>query len=807
MSTAKADSMKPSPPGGSARRIWIWVRRILATAGALAGALLLAAVALLHHYGADLPSTAELRSYHPQQVTRILARDGTVIGELFVERRTIVPIGEIPNRMKLAALAAEDASFYEHAGLNYLGMFRALVKDVTGRTRQGGSTITQQVVKNVLLSPERTLSRKVREAILARRIEAELTKDEILELYLNQIYFGHGRYGVEEAARYYFGKSVRDVSLAEAAMLAGIIKGPEIYAPRGDGARARSRQAFVLDQMAKKSFATAEQAAAATAERVQIASPSGDRSELAPEVVDEVKRVLHSLVGAEADRGGYTITTTIDPALQEAARSAVRRNVDDYEKRHRLVAPLVKAKHEPAPFTGVPPSGRHALLGVVTGVDDARNTLTVRVGTLEGTVDLADSPRDNPQGMKPSEFTSLGKVVRVVLRNSAHIEADAGVEEERDSAKMRLELGPESALVALDVRSREVLALIGSYEGVRGGIDRTQAHRQPGSTFKAFVYGYAIHTRTKEWTPATIVETNPFALRGYRPDNFDEGEGQRARRLRDAFALSINTAAVWSLERLGPTNVTAWAKTLGVSSKLGADLSVALGSYEITPRELASAYATFAAGGMYSEPVLIRKITGPSGAEVPLPARAPDRRVMDEAEAYVLTSLLTSVVHDGTAKRARQLGRPVAGKTGTSNQAKDGWFVGYTTDVACAVWTGYDDPTPMGSGEAGATVALPAFIDFMREAHKHRAPGEFPVPSGVTRVMIDPATGLRAYPDEKDAMEEVFVSGTEPTDVSDAGAPDASAPDAAAPSEDAPRPPQAEDVDSGIVRLPEPPPF
>jgi penicillin-binding protein 1A len=824
----------PRPP-----RRWLrWLERGVTLVLLLVGGGLLAAVLVVRHYEADLPSTAELKSYRPPQLTRILARDGSVLGELFVERRTIVHIAEIPTPMKLSALAAEDASFYEHAGLNYLGMFRALLKDLTSRSKQGGSTITQQVVKNVLLTPERTLGRKVREAILARRIEAELSKDEILELYLNFIYFGHGRYGVEEAARYYFGKGIRDVSLAEAAMLAGIIKGPQIYSPRGDMTRARGRQSFVLDQMVQKGFARADQAAAAKEAPIVIAPEPKERAEVAPEVVDEVRRTLRALVGPTADRGGYTITTTIDPALEEAARGALRRNVDDYEKRHKLLAPLVKAKHEPAPFQGTPAFGRHALLGVVTATDDAKNTIEVRVGTLHGTVDLADAVRENAKGLKPSEIVEIGKVVRVVVTThapaptGAGADAGAGVDAGGEAPgdepagptdagavpvaaqapRMRLELGPESALVAVDVRSREILALVGSYEGVRSGLDRTQAHRQPGSTFKSFVYSYALHTRSRDWTPATIVETNPAALHGYRPDNFDEGEGKSAKRLRDALALSINTAAVWSLERLGATNVAAWGHALGIESKLGADLSLALGSYEVTPREMVAAYATFAAGGQYAELTLIQKIVGPDGELVALPHHAKDARVMDEAEAYVMTSLLTSVVKDGTAKRARALGRPIAGKTGTSNAAKDGWFVGYSTDVACAVWTGYDDPTPMGAGEAGATLALPAFVDFMREAHKKRPPADFPVPTGVTRVMIDPASGLRAYPDQKDALEEVFVSGTEPTEVAlpDAGAPEAGAgetPDAGAASTrtDAGTPPP---LDAGKLELPhEAPPF
>ncbi|MFT3766596.1 MAG: PBP1A family penicillin-binding protein [Minicystis sp.] len=767
----KADRVRP--------RLVVWLKRLAAVVALLIAAAVLSVAILIRHYEADLPSTAELKSYSPPQVTRILARDGTTLGELFVERRTVVPIEAIPNRMKLAALAAEDAAFYEHAGLNYLGMLRALGKNLTSNhTRQGGSTITQQVIKNVLLTPERTFGRKMREVILARRIEAEMSKDEILDLYLNHIYFGHGRYGVEEAARYYFGKSIRDVTLGEAAMLAGIIKGPGVYSPRVDMTKATARRDYVLGQMELKGFATPDLVAAAKKDAIKLAPEPESRPELAPEVVDEVKRTLRNLVGPAADRGGYTVTTTIDPALEAAARTAVRKNADDYAKRHKLLAPLTIAKgkkeKEPTPFEGTP-TGHHAYLGVVVSADDAKNTIDVRVGTVTGTVDLAEAARYNPEGLRAPEFAQVGKVVRVSLASPPKEPKEPngeGVEPAKDSKpaskpKLHLELGPEGALVAIDVRTREILALVGSYEGVRAGLDRTHAHRQPGSTFKSFVYSYGLHAR--QLTPATIVETNPAALHGYRPDNYDEGEGKSPKRLRDALAQSVNVAAVWSLAKLGPTNVVAWAKSLGIESKMGADSSLALGSYEVTPREMAGAYATFAAGGVYEEPILIQKIVGPNGVAVPLPDRAPSRRVMEENEAYVMTSLLTSVVRDGTGKRAKSLGRPIAGKTGTSNQAKDAWFVGYSTDIACAVWTGYDDPTPMGAGEAGASVALPAFVDFMREAHKKRPAADFPVPAGLARVQIDPATGLKAYPDQKDAMEEIFLAGTEPTEVADAG--------------------------------------
>jgi penicillin-binding protein 1A len=819
------------------RQVATWAKRI----GVALAALLVVGVAVIalavRHYEAELPSTRELKDYRPPQVTRILARDGTLLGELFTERRTVVRIAEIPSQMKLAVLAAEDAGFYEHAGLNYLGMLRAFVVNLRStRARQGASTITQQVVKNVLLTPDRTFNRKAREIILARRIEQELTKDEILELYLNKIYFGHGRYGVEEASRYYFGKSVRDVTLAEAAMLAEVVKGPSLYSPRVNLERATARRAFVLDQMRDKGFASEAQVEQAKREPVVLAIEPDALAELAPEVVAEAQRTLSAIAGPAAQQGGYTITTTIDAALQAAARAAVRKNLDAFAKRHKLLGPLARSKKEPAPFEGTP-AGYKVFRGVVTGADDAKGTLAVRVGTVRGTVAMRSAQRYNPKGLTASEFADVNKVVRVSLLGAApEAPGEAGVEaaahEDEDAAPgeakgtapaidagkpappvpLRLELGPEGALVAIDVRSREIVALIGSYEAVRGGLDRaTSARRQPGSTFKAFVYGYGIHARTL--TPATILETNPTAIAGYKPQNYDESEGLSPARLREALAHSVNVAAVSAIAKVGASNVAAFAGALGIQSKLGADLSLALGSYEVTPREMAGAYASVAAGGVVEQPILIAKIVGPGGAELPLPPRPPSHRVMEEAEAYVLTSLLTSVVQTGTGKLARSLGRPIAGKTGTSNQAKDAWFVGYSTDIACAVWTGYDDAVPLGAAEAGATAALPAFVEFMKQAHAKRPVADFAVPNGVTRAKIDPLTGLLARPDQEDALEEVFVVGTEPQGEAplppDAGV-DAEAVDAApvaAPPQDAGAPVEApQPHDPGAEAAPEPAP-
>ena len=385
-------TLEPSPPSDPtpapprvAARVWTVVKRLTALVIVLATVAAIWLYVQLERYEAQLPSTADLRRYRPPQVTRVLARDGTVLAELFVERRTVVPVDAIPTEMKAAALAAEDADFYDHEGLDYFGMLRALVVNVrSGRMVQGGSTITQQVVKNVMLTPERTFERKAREVLLARKIEQELSKDEILELYLNHIYFGHGRYGVEEACRYYFGKGIAEATLAEAATLAGLVKGPSLYSPRVDPERSRQRRDMVLNQMEQKGLASPRAVESARRETIALAPAVETMSELAPEAVAEAKRVLHRLGGNAAKRGGYTVVTTIDPQLQARAREAVRDNLDAYLERHGLVAPLKKRKREPKPFDGKPSIKGHRIYrAVVTGADDEQSRLLVRVGALE----------------------------------------------------------------------------------------------------------------------------------------------------------------------------------------------------------------------------------------------------------------------------------------------------------------------------------------------------------------------------------------------------------------------------------------
>lgn len=716
---------------------------------------------VVDHYSEDLPSVEQLkRGYEPPQITRIYARDDTLLGSVFRERRTVIPFDRIPDSAKLAFLAAEDAHFYEHEGLNYFGILRALIANVrAGRMVQGGSTITQQVIKNVLLDHERSLRRKVREVLLVHRLEQSLSKDEIFWLYLNHIYLGHGRYGIEEAARFYFGKPASALTLDEAAVLAGIIASPENYSPRRDPEKALTRRGFVLDQMVRKGFVTEELFAATSAAPLRLAPPEETESRLAPEMMEHAKKVLEQVAGEHAGSGGYQVTTTVDPRLQAAARSAVRDAIDAYLDRHELRPPFTAPtrKQWAEPFAGSPKPFR-VYTGIVESSDDQQGTVDVRVGDVVGRLSLPLEARYNPKHLRPSEFAKPGAALRVSLLGAASGE---------QRPPLRLELGPEGALVALDVRSREVVALVGSYEGVQGGLDRaTQTRRQPGSAFKPVLFSYALHTRRV--TPAT-----QFAVKQRRQGVSKEGPLTIS--LRDAVAHSNNEVATTVMRDVGPAGVVDWARALGIESKLEPDLSLALGSYELSVLELANAFTTLANGGHAGAPRLVSRIQRPGGELVSLPPRAPERSVLGSDVAYLTTSLLESVVERGTGRAARALGRAAAGKTGTTNDAKDAWFVGYTPEFVAAVWIGYDDALPLGPTESGAKTALPAWIDFMKAAHEGRPKTDFAKPSGVLSVAIDPATGLLPPPGLEETVTEEFLAGTEPTEASPVVAPDESA--------------------------------
>ena len=744
-----------------------WARRGLVALLALTVLAAAGVVGALWYYGRDLPDVEGLRDYRPPQVTRILDRNGELLGENWQERRTVVPLARVPRVLVLSVLAAEDADFYRHEGLDYPGLLRAIARGIlSGGHFRGTSTITQQVIKNLLLSPERTASRKVRELLLARRLEQELEKDEILELYLNHVNFGHGRYGVQEAARFYFGKDVEDLTLAEASLMAGVPQSPTHLSPRTHPEAARRRQLFVLSQLEQKRAEywpdlTPEAIAAAREETVTVV-PLPERDQVAPEILTYAQRVLRELVGEEdARRGGYTIHTTIDTELQVAARAALRAGLEAIDERQHLRAPVTAPRRRSASpeAVGELRVGR-TYDAVVTGANDEAGLVLLDVGGHPAAANIADLRRFDPEGLPPSGVAEVGARVR------ASIQQLASEDDPETPARALLELGPQGAIVVIDPRSRDVLALIGGYDEGPGFDRATQAVRQPGSTFKPFVYGTAL--RSRRYTAATIVVDAPGVYDDWQPGNYETWSFQGEIRLREALAGSINQVAVRVMEDVTPPEVVTFAQQLGITTELEPSLALALGASDVRPIELVNAYATFAAGGRWEPSRMITRIVGPDGRDVPLPPREAPRDVMTPAEAYVLTSMLTSVVDHGTARRARELRRPLAGKTGTSNEVRDAWFCGYSPEVVAGVWVGFDDRRPLGRRESGARSALPIWIDVMRTAHEGRPRVDFPMPSGVSTARIDPATGLLAYEGREDAIDEVFLDGTVPTEMAQA---------------------------------------
>jgi penicillin-binding protein 1A len=743
-------------------RLLRWLLLLLSPFVLGAGAL----VGVFYYFGHDpsLPSPSGIGDYRPSQITRVLDRDGNLIGEIGSEHRTVVPYAQLPKVLIQAVLAAEDAYFFEHEGLDYRGMVRALYENLTRREfAQGASTITQQVVKQMLLTPEKTMRRKVQEIILARRISQRFSKEEILQLYLNQMYFGHGRYGVEEAARFYFGKPVGAIDLAEAALLAGMLQSPSRLSPYKHAEAAKKRQTYVLEQMAKLEYIYEETARKVAEQPIAVVPEGSARTHSAPEAVDSVHRALVEKFGAnKLDTLGLTVKTTIDPRLQAMARQAVERGLEELDQRQGYRKPLGRLAGRALEKHRLQLSKEHPSLGdadIVDGIverveedpkDPKNGRLFVFVGGSTGVVDTAVEPR-YALGTPPLvDRFRLGDLVRVRLAPERKHEGDK-------DTPLALELGPQAAMVVLDPATRDILALVGGYGYRAGSFDRSQrAQRQPGSAFKPFIYAAAIDSQ--RFTPASLVNDSPEVYRLWKPQNYDKDNFRGPVRLRTALALSINTVAIKLLSEVGITATRAMATHAGITSPLpdSLELSLALGANTVTPIELANAYATFAAGGQHGDPRLISVL----GAQA-IPTSPLEQDVRAET-AYIMVSLMKSVVESGTARAAGlKLQRPAAGKTGTSNGSRDAWFIGFTPELLAAVWVGFDDGKSLGHGEAGGRTALPLWIDFMVKAMAGRPVRDFSQPPGVVVVQIDPATGLLPAPGAE-GVSEVFLDGTAP---------------------------------------------
>ena len=738
------------------RRPFLVVRRLLV--GAVVVGFLLAGALTAFIYREitrDLPSINAAVKYQPPVTTQILANDGTVIGEFYSQKRYLVPFERIPQHVRQAFIAAEDDAFYRHRGVDATGILRAMFSNVlAGGKVQGGSTITQQVVKSVLLSPQKSYERKLKEMVLSLRLEQELSKDDILLLYLNHIYLGSSAYGVAAAAREYFGKDIADVTLAEAALLAGLPQAPSRYSPYRHWPEAKARQRYVLNRMYEVGFIDRGSRDAALNEPLSLASRKGS-FQAAPYFVEHVRRILEERYGRTVLYDlGLQVHTTVDLRLQVLAEQALRSGVEKLAARRggfragfRHMAPEEREAYlrlQAQAFKGVDaPDPAFSYEGLVTAV--RRGARACR---------SARSPAkwcSRPKATRRFPKLELNDLIRVRV-----IE---------DDGPLRFEYDPsptiEGALVAMDQRTGFVKAMVGGYDFERSHFNRvTQAKRQPGSAFKPLVFAAALD---RNFTPASVIVDEPISFSDngsiWSPQNYEQRFfGPTS--LRTALAKSRNVVTVKLAERIGIQYLIDYLPRFGLAGPLPRNLSIALGTTEVTPLELADAFCTFANNGLRPVPVVITEITDQQGQvlEHTDPAVA---QAIPALTAYQITSMLQDVVERGTGKRAAGLGQPTAGKTGTTNDLDDAWFVGYTPQLLAAVWIGFDNKRPIGPKETGGKVAAPIWKSFMENALADQPRAEFAVPGGLKCVNVDPSTGGRATPGSATRLE-CFRPGTEP---------------------------------------------
>jgi penicillin-binding protein 1A len=695
----------------------------------------------------DLPPVDQLLSYKPPTTTQVFAEDGTMLGEFYVERRYLVPLERVPPHVRSAFLAAEDADFYSHPGIDPFGIARALFANLSSqRVRQGGSTITQQVVKTLLLTPERNIERKVKEVILALRLENKLSKDDILYLYMNQIYFGAGAYGVQAAAKTFFDVDVEDLTIAQAALLAGLPQRPSEYDPQRYPKAARNRQRYVLDRMRAGKFITDEEYEEALAEELDFQPQHQNATyTAAPWYVEHVRRLLEEhFGGTAAAQLGLRVYTAVDLQLQDLAEQTLQRGLRSLAGRQSFRASVRRLspqriepflKRERARRT--PDSSyRHA---VVTDV--RKDRLVVRTAWETGTVPASQLQLSGGRRLFPSAFRP-GDVISVTTGD---------VVEGTQTFVLDPDPPLEGAMVVIDPYTGQVKAVIGGYSFERSQFNRaTQGRRQPGSAIKPLIYAAAFN---RGYGPASVVLDAPISLPGgpggkrWRPKN-SGGRYHGPTQLRNALVYSLNTVSVRLVSDIGIDYTRDFLARLPFSRPFPRHLALSLGAVEVSPLELTAAYGIFPTLGKRFEPIFITSITGPDGRPVEFENTKPRfERVLPAEKAYQLTGMMENVVRRGTAKRA-QIGRPVAGKTGTTNDNRDAWFVGFTPDLITGVWVGYDSARRLGSGDTGGHAAAPIWASFMSTALKGRPAIPFPAPSGITTMasldVVDSATQKRS---------------------------------------------------------------
>ncbi len=796
------------------------MRKLLKVLGAcLAGLLLLAIVGaggalyLLHRYGGDLPDYRQLAHYQPPTVTRIHAADGRLMAEYAQEKRIFVPVEAIPKRLIQAFLAAEDKNFYSHPGIDPLGIIRAAATNLWhfGQNRRpvGASTITQQVAKNFLLSGEVSLSRKIKEALLAFRIERAFTKDQILELYLNEIYLGLGSYGVAAAALNYFDKSLDELTIAEAAFLAGLPKAPSWYNPSRQPEAAKARRDWVIGRMLDLGFIDRADAEHAVAEPLVMRHRAPTEIVTADYFTEEVRRTLVEQHGeAFLYEGGLSIRTTLSPPLQAIAQKALRDGLMAYDRRHGWRGPeshLESTENWPARLAEVEQrdgldSWRLAAVlstgpdGAILGLEDGSQGV-LPLAEMTWARRALENDQLGPGVTAADQVVQPGDVIWVEPLAGADVTvAGTDVTVANGGAKpprytLRQPPAVEGAVVALDPHTGRVLAMSGGFSYAESVFNRaTQALRQPGSAIKPFVYLAGLENGL---TPSSILLDAPIVidqgagLGKWKPANYS-GHFYGPSTLRLGLEKSRNLMTVRLAQATGMDKVVDMVHRFGIDRGMGNNLSAALGAGEVDLLSLTSAYASLVNGGKRIKPALIERIQDRHGKTVerrdnrpcpgcdgvawqdqPTPILVDQReQIIPAARAYQMVNLLQGVVEHGTGVRARVLGKPVAGKTGTSNDSRDAWFIGFTPDLVVGVFVGYDQPKSLGGEEQGATAALPIFIEVMQKALADKPPTPFRVPPGIRLVRVDADTGLLPGPDTRSVVLEAFMPGTEPTEVS-----------------------------------------